>query len=114
MIQKAVAAKQPVVIKFTADWCTNCVVVEKHVYHDTQVVNLLKEKNVLIVKPTRPPKICRHGRFDGPLWRIGNRTRHHYSIARRSANQTARHLRQTGIDRDITKTAPGLVTYFLK
>lgn len=50
MIQKAVEAKQPVVIKFTADWCTNCVVVEKRVYHNPQVVNLLKEKNVLIIK----------------------------------------------------------------
>jgi thiol:disulfide interchange protein len=50
MIQKAVEFKQPVVIKFTADWCTNCVVVERRVYHDPQVVNLLKEKNVLIIK----------------------------------------------------------------
>jgi thiol:disulfide interchange protein DsbD len=50
IIQKAVKAKQPVVIKFTADWCTNCVVVEKRVYHDPQVAKLLKEKNVLIIK----------------------------------------------------------------
>jgi thiol:disulfide interchange protein len=50
IIQKAVAAKQPVVIKFTADWCTNCVVVEKRVYHDPQAVKLLNEKNVLIIK----------------------------------------------------------------
>jgi thiol:disulfide interchange protein len=50
IIQKAVEAKQPVVIKFTADWCTNCVVVEKRVYHDPQVVKLLKEKSVLIIK----------------------------------------------------------------
>ena len=50
MVQKAIESKQPVVIKFTADWCTNCVVVEKRVYHDPQVVKLLKEKNVLIIK----------------------------------------------------------------
>jgi thiol:disulfide interchange protein len=49
-IQKSVEVKQPVVIKFTADWCTNCVVVEKRVYHDPQVVKLLKEKNVLIIR----------------------------------------------------------------
>jgi thiol:disulfide interchange protein len=49
-IQKIVEAKQPIVIKFTADWCTNCVVVEKRVYHDSQVVKLLNEKKVLIVK----------------------------------------------------------------
>jgi len=50
MIQKAVTAKQPVVIKFTADWCTNCVVVEKRIYHDPQVVKLIKDKTVLIIK----------------------------------------------------------------
>jgi thiol:disulfide interchange protein len=49
-IQKAVEAKQPVIIKFTADWCTNCVVVEKRVFHNPQVVELLNEKNVLIIK----------------------------------------------------------------
>jgi thiol:disulfide interchange protein DsbD len=50
VIQKSVESKQPVVIKFTADWCTNCVVVEKRVYHDPEVVKLLKDKNVLIIK----------------------------------------------------------------
>jgi thiol:disulfide interchange protein len=49
-IQNAVEAKQPVVIKFTADWCTNCVVVEKRVYHNSDVVKLLKEKNALVIK----------------------------------------------------------------
>jgi thiol:disulfide interchange protein len=49
-IQKSVEAKQPVIIKFTADWCTNCVVVEKRVFHDPQVVKLLKDKKVLIIK----------------------------------------------------------------
>jgi thiol:disulfide interchange protein DsbD len=50
VIQKAVEAKQPVVIKFTADWCTNCVVVEKRVYHNSDVVMLLKQKNALVIK----------------------------------------------------------------
>jgi thiol:disulfide interchange protein DsbD len=50
IIQRAVESQQPVVIKFTADWCTNCVVVERRVYHDTQVADLLKQKNVLIIK----------------------------------------------------------------
>jgi thiol:disulfide interchange protein DsbD len=49
-IQKAVEQKQPVVIKFTADWCTNCVVVDKRVYHSPEVAELIKQKNVLAIK----------------------------------------------------------------
>ncbi len=49
-IQKAIEQKQPVVIKFTADWCTNCVVVDKRVYHNPEVADLIKQKNVLAIK----------------------------------------------------------------
>ena len=49
-IQKAVEQKRPVVIKFTADWCTNCVVVDKRVYHNQEVADLIKQKNVLAIK----------------------------------------------------------------
>ena len=50
LIATAVSENRPVVIKFTADWCTNCAVVEKRVYKDRGVAKLLKEKNVLAVK----------------------------------------------------------------
>lgn len=50
LVQQATAQKQPVVLKFTADWCTNCKVVEKRVYHDAEVVELMKARNVLPIK----------------------------------------------------------------
>lgn len=50
VVQQAVAKKQPVLLKFTADWCTNCKVVEKRVYQDAEVVGLMQAKNVLPIK----------------------------------------------------------------
>lgn len=50
VIQKAVEQKQPVVIKFTADWCTNCVFVDKKVYQNKAVADLMKAKGVLAIK----------------------------------------------------------------
>ncbi len=50
IVGQAVAKKQPVLLKFTADWCTNCKVVEKHVYQDPEVVGLIQAKNVLPIK----------------------------------------------------------------
>ncbi len=50
VIQKAVEQKQPVVIKFTADWCTNCVFVDKQVYQNEGVADLIKAKGVLAIK----------------------------------------------------------------
>ena len=50
LVQKAVAQGRPVLLKFTADWCANCKVVERRVYHDHQVVKLLQRKNVLTIK----------------------------------------------------------------
>ena len=38
VVQQAVAQQQPVLLKFTADWCTNCKVVERRVYQDPDVV----------------------------------------------------------------------------
>lgn len=49
-IQRAVSQNQPVLIKFTADWCTNCKVLDSRVFHDPEVANLLKQKNILAVK----------------------------------------------------------------
>jgi thiol:disulfide interchange protein DsbD len=47
LISEATAQSRPVLLKFTADWCTNCKVVEKRVYHDPEVVELIKQRNVL-------------------------------------------------------------------
>jgi thiol:disulfide interchange protein DsbD len=50
VVEKAVAQGRPVLLKFTADWCTNCKVVERRVYHDPQVAQLIRQKNVLPIK----------------------------------------------------------------
>jgi thiol:disulfide interchange protein len=49
-IQKARNRGQPVLIKFTADWCTNCKVLDKRVFHDPEVVGWLRDKDVFMVK----------------------------------------------------------------
>jgi thiol:disulfide interchange protein len=50
MIRKAVAQGRPVLIEFTADWCLTCKAVEKTVYARKDIQDLLKAKNVLVVK----------------------------------------------------------------
>jgi thiol:disulfide interchange protein DsbD len=50
LVQVATSQKRPVLMKFTADWCTNCKVVEKKVYHDPDVVALIQDKGVLAIK----------------------------------------------------------------
>jgi thiol:disulfide interchange protein DsbD len=50
LIEEKTEAGQPVLIKFTADWCLSCKVVDKMVYGDKEVVDLLKSKDVLTVK----------------------------------------------------------------
>jgi len=50
VVQKAVAQGRPVLLKFTADWCANCKVVERRVYHDPEVAKLIEQKNVLPIK----------------------------------------------------------------
>lgn len=47
LVQQAVARQQPVVLKFTADWCTNCKVVERRVYQDPTVVEMIRKRGVL-------------------------------------------------------------------
>lgn len=49
-IRQAVSQDRPVLLKFMADWCTNCKVVERRVYHDPQVAQLIRQKNVLPIK----------------------------------------------------------------
>ena len=47
VVNRSVAEKKPVLIKFTADWCTNCKVVEKTVFHDSEVAGMLRKKGVV-------------------------------------------------------------------
>lgn len=48
-IQTALDSGQPVLIKFTADWCTTCVVVDKVVYKRRDIADLIKKKGILPV-----------------------------------------------------------------
>jgi thiol:disulfide interchange protein len=47
VVNRSVAEKKPVLIKFTADWCTNCKVVERTVFHDSEVAGMLAKKGVV-------------------------------------------------------------------
>ncbi|MHC4518515.1 MAG: protein-disulfide reductase DsbD family protein, partial [Planctomycetota bacterium] len=44
IVQDAANQKRPVLLKFTADWCTNCKVVERRVYYDPNVAALIQDK----------------------------------------------------------------------
>ncbi len=50
VIESAKAQDRPILIKFTADWCLSCQVIEKTVYGKEDVARLIKEKNVLAIK----------------------------------------------------------------
>jgi thiol:disulfide interchange protein len=41
---------EPVLIKFTADWCANCKTLDKRVYKDKEVAQLLDELGILAVE----------------------------------------------------------------
>ena len=49
-IQSALENGDPVLIKFTADWCTNCKVVEKNVYQNPEIAAFLKQKGFVTIK----------------------------------------------------------------
>ncbi len=49
-VSQAQAQSRPVLIKFTADWCTNCKKVEKTVYRAPDMVQLIEERGVLAMK----------------------------------------------------------------
>jgi thiol:disulfide interchange protein len=49
-IEAARKEGRPVLIKFTADWCLSCQVVEKTVYRRSDVARMVKDKNVLAIK----------------------------------------------------------------
>jgi len=50
VIKNANAESRPVLIKFTADWCWNCGVVEKVVFGRKDIADLIKQKDVLAIK----------------------------------------------------------------
>lgn len=50
LIETARTEGKPVLIKFTADWCLSCQVVEKMVYSRKDVAKLIEEKAVLALK----------------------------------------------------------------
>jgi len=49
-IEAAVESKRPVLIKFTADWCMSCKVVERSVYSRKDVAALIESSGVFVVK----------------------------------------------------------------
>ncbi len=50
VIRSATSQGRPVLLKFTADWCTNCKVVEKRVYQNPEIVQLIEARNILPIK----------------------------------------------------------------
>jgi thiol:disulfide interchange protein len=50
LVQQALAENRPVLLEFTADWCTNCKIVNSRVYRDPEVARLIREKDVVPVK----------------------------------------------------------------
>jgi thiol:disulfide interchange protein len=50
LIEKAIAEERPVLIKFTANWCLSCEVVEKRVYGRADIAELIEQKGVLVIK----------------------------------------------------------------
>ena len=49
-IASAKSEKTPVLIKFTADWCTNCEIVDKFVFGRKDIAKLIDKKGVLAIK----------------------------------------------------------------
>jgi thiol:disulfide interchange protein len=49
-IEQAISREQPVLLDFTADWCKNCKILDRWVFHDPAVVELIRQKNVLPIK----------------------------------------------------------------
>ncbi|HEG43402.1 MAG TPA: DUF255 domain-containing protein [Phycisphaerales bacterium] len=50
VIQAAKESGQGVLIKFTADWCTTCAIVDKLVYQRKDIVKLVERKGLLAIK----------------------------------------------------------------
>jgi thiol:disulfide interchange protein DsbD len=49
-VDSALESGRPVLIKFTAEWCMSCRIVERTVYKRAGIAGLIQEKNVFAVK----------------------------------------------------------------
>ncbi len=50
LIETAKSEQTPVLIKFTADWCTNCEIVDKFVFQRKDIARLIDKKGILAIK----------------------------------------------------------------
>jgi thiol:disulfide interchange protein DsbD len=50
LIQKAQDEGRAVLLKFTADWCTNCSLVDRLIYRDKVVSSMIRQKDILPIK----------------------------------------------------------------
>jgi thiol:disulfide interchange protein len=50
VVNAALAEQRPVLIKFTADFCTNCEIIDKLVYKRKDIAKLIKQNQVLAIK----------------------------------------------------------------
>jgi len=50
LIESAKSEGRPALIKFTADWCANCEIVDRFVFGRKDVARLIKKKGVLAIK----------------------------------------------------------------
>ncbi len=50
VIAKAQQNKQPVLVEFTANWCFSCKILDKTVYSNKKIADLIKRKGVLAIK----------------------------------------------------------------
>ena len=71
VIESARSEQTPVLIKFTADWCTNCEVVDKFVYQRKDIAKLIDKKGVLAIKGdttrmTQPAKLDLENIYNEP------------------------------------------------
>jgi thiol:disulfide interchange protein len=70
-IETANNEARPVLIKFTADWCLSCQVVEKVVYRRKDIAGLIEQKNVLAIKAdttekNHPAAIALKNKYEEP------------------------------------------------
>lgn len=49
-VTEALDEDRPVLLKFTADWCTNCKIVDLRVYQKPEIAELIETKGVLAIK----------------------------------------------------------------
>ncbi len=50
LVQKSVTNNQPVLLKFTADWCTNCKIVDKNVFQQPDIAVLIEREKIVAIK----------------------------------------------------------------